>query len=85
MIRPLALMLPLALLAGCATPQENCIHNHTREYRVLSGLLSETEANLARGYAWRERQVTRTEYDTCTRPVRDRDGEIRLVSYGCWR
>lgn len=85
MIRPAVLLLPLAFLAACGTPQERCIRGNTKEYRVLSGLLAETEANLARGYAWKEREVMRTEMDFCSRPVRGRDGEIRIVQYSCWR
>ena len=71
MIRKLAMLLPLSLLAACGTPQQNCIRGNTREYRVLTNLLAETEANLARGYAWKERQVMRTELDFCRRAVRD--------------
>ncbi|WBU52215.1 hypothetical protein [Paracoccus sp. SCSIO 75233] len=85
MIRKIALLVPLALLAGCGTPQERCIRSNTREYRALTNLLEETNANLARGYAWREREVVRTEYETCQRPVRNKDGEIQVVYYGCWR
>ena len=85
MIRKLALLLPLSLLAACGTPQQNCIRGNTREYRVLTNLLAETEANLARGYAWKERQVMRTELDFCRRAVRDRNGEIRYIESSCWR
>lgn len=85
MIRKLALLLPLSLLAACGTPQERCIRGNTGEYRALSRLLAETEANLARGYAWRERQVMRTELDSCYRPVRRRDGDIDYIERDCWR
>lgn len=85
MIRKIALLLPLTLLAACGTPQENCIRGNTREFRVLSNLLAETEANLARGYAWKERQVTRTELGFCRRPVRQRDGDIVYIESSCWR
>lgn len=85
MTRKLVLLLPLALLAACGTPQERCIRGNTREYRALSSLLAETEANLARGYAWEEREVMRTRVDFCRRPVRDEDGNVRMVTYSCWR
>ena len=85
MIRKLALLLPLSLLAACGTPQENCIRGNTREYRALSRLLAETEANLARGYAWKEREVMRTELGFCRRPMRDRHGDIVYVESSCWR
>ncbi|TKW68560.1 MAG: hypothetical protein DI616_00750 [Paracoccus denitrificans] len=85
MTRKLALLLPLAFLAGCGTEQERCIRGNTREYRALSSLLEETEANLARGYAWETREVSRVEYDYCPEVVRNREGEARIVQRGCWR
>ncbi|WBU65114.1 hypothetical protein [Paracoccus aerodenitrificans] len=85
MIRSFAFLLPLALLAACGTPQERCIRGNTGEYRVLSNLLAETNANLARGYAWREREVYRSRLDLCRRAIRDGDGEVRFVTYSCWR
>ncbi|MFV0293909.1 MAG: hypothetical protein ACK5II_12150 [Paracoccus sp. (in: a-proteobacteria)] len=85
MIRILVPLLPVVLLAACGTPQENCIRKNTREYRVLSNMLTETEANLARGYAWKEREVIRTEMDFCQRPFHDRDGNVRILQYSCWR
>ena len=85
MTRTLAILLPLALLAGCGTEQERCIRGNTREYRVLSELLAETEANLARGYAWEEREVSRTELDYCSDVVRDKDGNARIIQRSCWR
>ncbi len=41
----------LLALAGCATPQEQCISNASREINVLERLIAETEANVERGYA----------------------------------
>lgn len=73
------------LLVACGTPQEQCIAQNTREYRAVSNLLTEVEANLARGYAWDERVVTRTEFDSCPTVYYNSDGERVLVSRGCWR
>ncbi|MDO5641672.1 MAG: hypothetical protein Q4G26_04690 [Paracoccus sp. (in: a-proteobacteria)] len=84
-MRHLILLLPLLLLAACGTPQERCIARHTSEYRALSALLSETEGNLARGYAWEERTVSRMELESCPRIVRGRDGEARVIDTSCWR
>lgn len=47
-LAPLAL---LAALASCATPEERCIARATKDLRIVSALIAETEANLARGYA----------------------------------
>lgn len=76
--------LPL-LLAACGTPQERCIRQHTVEYRNVSQLLSEVEGNLARGYAWQEREVTRTEFGECRDIRRNKEGEPEFVSRPCWR
>lgn len=80
----LALM-PVLVVAACGTPQEQCISRNTREYRTVANLLSEVEANLARGYAWEERETWRTEWDDCSFAVRDKDGNTRIVSRTCTR
>ncbi|KRW93190.1 hypothetical protein O4J55_25955 [Paracoccus sp. PXZ] len=80
----LALM-PVLVVAGCGTPQEQCISRNTREYRTVSNLLAEVEANLARGYAWEERTVMRTEWDDCRYVWVDRDGNRRLAYRPCLR
>ncbi|WP_017998033.1 hypothetical protein [Paracoccus sp. N5] len=80
----LALM-PVLVVAACGTPQEQCISRNTREYRTVSNLLAEVEANLARGYAWEERTVTRTEWDDCPYVIRDKDGHARIVNRSCMR
>ena len=72
-------------LAACGTPQQQCVAQNTREYRAVSRLLSEVEANLARGYAWEERTVTRAEWDDCPYRVRDRDGNRRIGYRPCLR
>ena len=78
-------VLILLTLTACGTPQEQCIAANTRDLQVVNRLISETEANLARGYAWKERQVMRTELDFCRRAVRDRDGDIHYIESSCWR
>lgn len=75
----LALM-PLLALAACGTPQERCIERNTGEYRAVSSLLAEVESNLARGYAWEERQVRGTEWADCRQYYRNKDGE-RVIRY----
>lgn len=48
---------PLLLaLAACATPQERCIRDATRDLRTVNALIAESEATLARGYAIVEEQ-----------------------------
>ena len=80
-----AAALPLLVLAGCGTPQEQCIARNTGEYRAVSQLLAEVEGNLARGYAWEEREVTSTEWGMCERLGRDKDGKMTILRSGCWR
>lgn len=57
--------LPLVVLAACATPREQCINDVTRETRIMSSLIAETEGNIARGYALEERQDVRTVMRRC--------------------
>lgn len=86
MSRNIILSLPvLALLAACGTPQEQCIRQNTRELRVVRNLLAEVEGNLARGYAWQERSVTRTEWDECRDVVPDKDGKPVVIWRSCLR
>ena len=75
----------VVIVASCGTPQERCISRNTREYRTISSLLAEVEGNLARGYAWEERTVTRMEWDDCGYVVRDRDGNREFITRSCMR
>ena len=54
----LLLALPL-LLAACATPQQRCEIQATRDLRVVNELIAETQATLQRGYAFQTVQNTR--------------------------
>lgn len=86
MTRNIALALPLVLIvAACGTPQEQCISRNTSEYRTVSRLLAEVEGNLARGYAWQEREVTRPEWDDCPVVVRDKKGNSGVLYRPCLR
>ena len=78
------ILLPF-LLVACGTPQEQCIDRNTTELRAVTRLLNEVEGNLARGYAWEEREVSDTIYTTCRRVVRDKDGNRQVITEGCWR
>jgi len=64
-MRPALIILPLVALAACATPREQCISDATRDLRVLNNLVTETQGNLARGYALVEQQDVRTVRRTC--------------------
>lgn len=76
----------LALLLGaCSTPQERCIGRNTSEYRTVSRLLAEVEGNIARGYAWKERQVVRDRLTQCRSYVRGKDGEVVPIAEPCWQ
>ena len=81
----IALILSLPLLAACGTQQERCISRNTSEYRTVSRLLADVEGNLARGYAWEERQVVRERLTQCHRYSRDRHGRVHQTVRPCWR
>lgn len=74
-LKSLLLLLPLAL-AACVSPRDACINKATRDLRVVSRLISESEGILRRGYKFEERtsvkQVFRLCYDEDGKPV------------GCW-
>jgi hypothetical protein len=54
-------------LAACGTPQENCIRGVTRDLRVVDGLIGDTRANLARGYALEDYTTSRAVWKQCLR------------------
>lgn len=64
-MRPIYILLPLTLLAACATPREQCINQVSQNSRVLQSLINETRGNLARGYALEQRHEVRTQLSTC--------------------
>ena len=51
----------LAVLAGCGTPQEQCISKVTRDIRVVDRLIVEVSGNIERGYGYE--YITRVEID----------------------
>lgn len=65
MNRGFLLALGLALTA-CATPQEQCIAGASRDLQIVTRLIAETEANIARGYALAEVVETRPDFVDCT-------------------
>jgi hypothetical protein len=71
-------MLPILAIAACTTPREDCINDVTRDTRVLSALVNETQGNLARGYALDRRQDVRTVRGTCQ--GRNENGESFFFS-----
>jgi len=73
-MRSLFALAPFALLAACATPQQQCLNNVTQELRVNAYLIAQTQGNLKRGYAIdREQRVSRG-FDMCRE--RDSDGVV---------
>ncbi|MFZ8941043.1 MAG: hypothetical protein ACO3XL_02370 [Gemmobacter sp.] len=67
MIRGIGLC-ALLLLTGCATPYETCVASATRDLRVLDGLIAQSEATLARGYAIDSVQVFEARWQRCLEP-----------------
>ena len=78
-MRPALFILPVLALTACATPREQCINNVTRDLRILNSLITETQGNIARGYALEERQDVRT----LTRTCRGRNEDGSTFSYPC--
>lgn len=63
----LILAAPFVLVA-CGTPQEQCITRNTRDLRIVDRLISETQANLDRGYAYEAVSVSTPTWVTCDTP-----------------
>ena len=59
------LVLFLLPLAACATPQEACISNATKDIRVLDKLIATTRGNVNRGYAIETQEFFETEKQVC--------------------
>ena len=68
------LILFLLPLAACATPQQQCRNEATRDLRVLDDLIVETRTNISRGYAIEEEIVPRIGITTCFGNRFDGDG-----------
>lgn len=55
-------------LAGCATPQQQCVMGATAELRYLEEELTERRVNIARGYAIQREFRTEMRPDFCYSP-----------------
>ncbi|MEL6519636.1 MAG: hypothetical protein AAFQ66_01650 [Pseudomonadota bacterium] len=75
-------ILSLAVVAGCATPQERCIRQETQELSTVLSLLSKVDGNLARGYAIEREPYSVPIYQVCS-TSRNKDG--KLVQDHCWK
>lgn len=60
------------LAAACATPQERCISDTTKELRTINSLIAETEGNLSRGYAIERETQVRPRLTFCAGSYRHR-------------
>jgi hypothetical protein len=61
-------LFPLALcaaLAACATPRAQCDAGATRDLRIIEGLITETEGNIARGFAIARETDVRPTLEVC--------------------
>ena len=62
----------LLILSACGTPQQECIRSVTHDQIVVDRLITETEGNLARGYAYADVVVSTPEFVDCTpEPTKD--------------
>ena len=55
----------LAALAGCGTPQEQCIGKATRDMRTVDRLIIELQDNLDRGFGFESITVWEIDYIAC--------------------
>ena len=66
----------LAVLAACATPQEQCIARVTKDQRIVAALIGETQANIQRGYAIEEKQTVSSRLEICSGFGSDDEDEL---------
>ena len=71
-MRYLLPLVPLALLAACATPQQQCLNSVSEPLGVNAFLIAQTQGNLDRGFAIDTQQRVSRGFDMCRQ--RDRDG-----------
>ena len=69
-MRLLLAFAPLAVMAACVSPQQQCLTDATRELRINDALIAKTQANLDRGFA------VDVEQRVSTRPGFCRDDRI---------
>lgn len=82
-MKHLAILTALALLAACATPQEQCINTATNEVRAINSAISTAKGNIARGYAIHRNtqsfEVPTVCYDTEKKPYKCYEFDTRTV------
>ena len=76
-MRRAALALIALALAGCASPEDRCIAAATAELRTVEGLIAETQATIARGYAVEQVTTVRERLLPC----REEDGPFLFCLY----
>ncbi len=73
----------LAILAACATPQQQCINTASNEVRAITSAISTSKGNISRGYAIHRQtqsyQVPSVCYDNDDKPYRCFDFDTRVV------
>ena len=67
-------LLPLLLLAACATPRAACETRATKDLRVMNTLIAETRANVDRGYAIAREPYVTTSFQMCLGSTRENVG-----------
>lgn len=77
-MKPALFVLPVLMLSACATPRERCISDATQNLRVVNGLISQLETDIARGYGTEERQTIVPSWRPCHhhRLIRDEKGNL---------
>lgn len=72
-------LLPTLLLLGaCATERDQCLSDASRDLRIVDGLIEQSRANLARGYAIETGQELRERPYYCYRTRPDGTRVARL-------
>lgn len=82
-MKHLAILPALAILAACATPQQQCINTASNEARTIRKAISTAQGNIGRGYAIHSHtetfDVPTVCYDSASKPYRCYETEFRTV------
>lgn len=84
-MRLAAAFIPLLILAACATPREACVNDATRDLNRVNRLITDTQANIGRGFGLETRQETTVRRGRCTGTTVDSEGETISFRYACDR
>lgn len=75
------LILPLLLLAACASPRDTCMRDAVKDLRIVQALIADTQATIDRGYAIQTETRTVIYTNFCVGTGIGNDGRFSFCNY----